>query len=54
MLHHAQNEHEWALSSGRMGPGACLHGELTDDSDKCWIEEGSPAHSARTKIVLDR
>ena len=54
MLHHVQNEHEWALSYGRMGPGACSHGELTDDRDKDWIEKGSPAHSALTKIGLDK
>nr|XP_022297617.1 uncharacterized protein LOC111106988 [Crassostrea virginica] len=54
MLHHVQNEHEWALSYGRMGPGACSHGELTDDRDKDWIEKGSPAQPALTKIVLDK
>ena len=54
MLHHVQNVHELALSFSKMGPSACSHGELTDDRDKAWIENGSPAHSARTKIVLDK
>ena len=54
MLHHVQNVHELALSYSKMGPSACSHGELTDDRDKAWIENESPAHSARTKIVLDK
>ena len=49
-----QNAHEWALSYSKMGPSACSHGELTDDRENAWIENGRPAHSARTKIVLDK
>lgn len=54
MLHHVQNEHEWALSYVGLSPGSCSHGELEENRDKEWIEKGSPAHLALTKIVLDK
>lgn len=54
VLHHVQNEHEWALSYVGLSPGSCSHGELEENRDKEWIEKGSPAHLALTKIVLDK
>eukprot|EP00105_Crassostrea_gigas_P025257 XP_011445781.1 PREDICTED: uncharacterized protein LOC105341126 [Crassostrea gigas] len=37
-----------------LSPGSCSHGELEENRDKEWIEKGSPAHLAQTKIVLDK
>lgn len=56
VLHHVTNEHEWALSYGSMSAGSCSHGELEDcdRADKKWLEKGGPAHSALTRIVLDK
>ena len=37
-----------------LSPGSCSHCELEENRDKEWIEKGSPAHLALTKIVLDK
>lgn len=44
VLHHVQNEHEWALSYVSLSPGMCSYGELEENRDKEWVEKGSPAH----------
>lgn len=55
VLHHVHNEHEWALSYGSLAPGSCFHGDLEEtERDKKWLDKGSSAHAALTKVVLDK
>lgn len=53
MLHHVLNEHEWIFGYGS-GKNVCSHGPLAEDRETGWIEKGSAAHRALTKIVMDK
>lgn len=54
ILHHVVNEHEWIIEEGANG-GKCDHDPLNEEErKKPWLEKGSPAHKALTKIVLDK
>lgn len=54
ILHHVTNKHEWISGDGA-STAACEHGELvSEEREKPWIQSGSPAHTALSKIILDR
>jgi hypothetical protein len=54
IVHHVVNEHEWMVEEGING-GMCHHDPLTDaERNKPWLKKGSPAHTAMSKIVLDK
>lgn len=54
VIHHVVNEHEWILPYRVGARSSCMHGPLTEERDKGWIEPGSPAHVALRDIVCDK
>ncbi|XP_052694407.1 uncharacterized protein LOC128172674 [Crassostrea angulata] len=54
VIHHVVNEHEWILPYRVGARSSCLHGPLTEERDKGWLEPGSPAHVALRDIVRDK
>lgn len=53
-IHHEVNEHEWVLPYKINSESKCLHGPLTEDREKGWLEVGSPAYGALRDIVKDK
>jgi hypothetical protein len=45
------NKHEWISGDGAIEP-KCEHESLEKDDDK-WLESGTDAHVALTKVMLD-
>ncbi|XP_034334703.2 uncharacterized protein [Magallana gigas] len=54
VIHHVVNEHEWILPYKVGARSSCLHGPLTEERDKGWLEPGSPASVALRNIVRDK
>ena len=46
------NKHEWVIGVG-VSAGKCSNGPLPPNHDKAWQVEGSPAHKALIKVVLN-
>lgn len=54
VIHHVVNEHEWILPYRIGSKSSCMHGPLTEEREKGWLEAGSPAHAALRDIVKDK
>lgn len=54
VIHHAVNEHEWVLPYKIGSKSKCLHGPLTEEREKGWLEAESPAHGALRDIMKDK
>lgn len=54
VIHHDANEQERILPQRVGARSSFLHGPLTEERNKGWLEPGSPAHVALRDIVRDK